>query len=137
MYGGLDSGDLGDLQVMQNKAARIVTLMPPRTNRSLMYDKLGWLTINQLIFYHSVILVFKIRSSGQPEYLAQLLKQDSRNSRIMIPNLALRVAQRSFTMRGSTSWNLLPQIDRDQPKLGSFKKMTKQWILVNIERFPV
>ena len=136
LYGGMDNGDLGDLQVMQNKAARIVTMVPPRANRSQMYDKLGWLTINQLIFYHSVILVFKIRSSSQPEHLAQLLSQDSRNSRIIIPNLELRVTQRSFTMRGATSWNLLPPIVRNQPKLGTFKKLAKQWILANIERFP-
>ena len=137
LYGGMDSGDLGDLQVMQNKAARIVTWMPPRANRMRMYDKLGWLTINQLIFYHSVILVFKIRSSNQPDYLAKILRKDSRNSRIMISNIELQLTQRSFTMRGSTNWNLLPLCVRKQEKIGNFKKLAKQWILSNIERFLV
>ena len=136
LYGGMDSGDMSDLQVMQNKAARIVTLMPPRANRSQLYDKLGWLTINQLIFYHSVILVFKIRSSKQPEHLSQILNQDNRNSRIIIPNLDLRLAQRSFTLRGSDSWNLLPSNIRNQSKIGSFKKLAKQWTLTHVERFP-
>ena len=132
----MDKGELEDLQVMQNKAARIVLLAPPRANRLMMYDKLGWLTINQLIFYHSVIQVFRIRSSSQPEHLAKLLKQDSRNSRIIIPNIDLRVAQKSFTMRGSTSWNILPLSIRNQVKIGTFKKLAKQWILSNIEKFP-
>ena len=122
---------------MQNKAARIVTRMPPRANRMQMYDKLGWLTINQLIFYHSVILVFKIRSSNQPDYLAKILRKDSRNSRIMIPNIELQLTQRSFPMRGSTNWNLLPLCVRKQEKIGNFKKLAKQWILSNIERFLV
>ena len=57
LYGGMNSGDMNDLQVMQNKAARIVTLMPHRANRADMYDKLTWLTVNQLVFYHSIIQV--------------------------------------------------------------------------------
>ena len=67
LFGGLDTGDLKDLQVMQNKAAQIVTLSPPRAARAPMFDKLGWLTVKQLIFYHTVIAVFKIRSSREPE----------------------------------------------------------------------
>ena len=69
----MDAGDLGDLQVLQNKAAQIATLSPPRSARAAMFDKLGWLTINQLICYHSVISIFKIRSSKEPDYLAEVL----------------------------------------------------------------
>ena len=136
LYGGMNSGDMNDLQVMQNKAARIVTLMPHRANRAEMYDKLAWLTVNQLVFYHSIILVFKIRSSNQPEYLANLLSKDSRSNRIIIPNLDLRVAQWSFTLRGAESWNLLPLSIRKQSKIGTFKKLAKYWIMGNVERFP-
>ena len=136
LYGGMNSGDMNDLQVMQNKAARIVTLMPHRANRAEMYDKLAWLTVNQLVFYHSIILVFRIRSSNQREYLANLLGKDSRNNRIIIPNLDLRVAQWSFTLRGAESWNLLPLSIRKQSKIGTFKKLAKYWIMGNVERFP-
>ena len=57
LFGGMDTGNLKDLQILQNKAE----------------------------YYHSVISVFKIRNSGQPEYLATRLLKDSRNGRIMIP----------------------------------------------------
>ena len=63
LFGGMDDGDIKDLQVMQNKAAQVVTLSPPRAERSVMFNKLGWLTVNQLTFYHSVISVHKIRNS--------------------------------------------------------------------------
>ena len=53
-WGGADKGDLQDLQVMQNRAAQVVLNLPPRTHRDTMYSKLGWLTINQLVFFHSV-----------------------------------------------------------------------------------
>ena len=48
LYGGMDNEDQGDLQVMQNKAATVVRLMPSRTDRTFMYGKLGWLTTTSL-----------------------------------------------------------------------------------------
>ena len=108
LYGGMDKGELRDLQVIQNKAAQIVTRSPPRAERALMYDRLQWLSINQLIFYHSVIAVFKIRTHSEPEHLAGILGNDSRNKRIVIPNLDLSLAQKSFTLRGAECWNQLP-----------------------------
>ena len=125
LFGGMDNGDLKDLQIMQNKAAQIVTLSPPRADRAVMFNKLNWLSVYQLICYHSVIAVFKIRSSKEPEYLASILTKDSRNDRIIIPNLDLRVAQNSFTLRGAESWNLLPQHLRQNPKIGSFKNQLR------------
>ena len=136
LFGGMDTGDLKDLQILQNKAAQIATLSPPRANRAAMFDKLGWLTITQLEFYHSVISVFKIRSSGEPEYLAARLSRDSRNGRIIIPTMELRLTQNSFTVRGAANWNRLPENVRRQLKIGIFKKLVRKWILENISRFP-
>ena len=135
LYGGLAVGDLKDLQVLQNKAAQVVTLSPPRASRSPMYDRLGWLSVNQLIFYHTVIAVFKIRSSKEPEQLASILVRDSRNSRIIIPNLDLSVAQRSFTLRGADSWNQLPLHITTAQKIGNFKKLARKWVTENIYIF--
>ena len=59
LFGGMDNGDMKDLQVMQNKAAQVVTSSPPCAKRAAMYSKLGWLTINQLVFYHSVMTVYR------------------------------------------------------------------------------
>ena len=53
LYGGCDKADLESLQVLQNKAAQIVTKSPPRSERRVMYDRLYWLTVNQLVAYHT------------------------------------------------------------------------------------
>ena len=135
LFGGMDTGDLKDLQILQNKAAQIATLSPPRSERAAMFDKLKWLTVIQLEYYPSVITVFKIRSSGEPKYLANSLLKDSRNARIMIPNLELRLTQKSFTIRGAGYWNRLPENIRKQSKIGIFKKLAQKWILENVPRF--
>ena len=51
LYGGLDKGDIKEIQVLQNKAAQVVTYSPPFAERSPMNEKLKWFTVNQLIYY--------------------------------------------------------------------------------------
>ena len=136
LFGGLDKGQLGDLQVLQNKAAQIVTRSPPRSARSAMYDKLDWLSVNQLIAYHTVIQIFKIRSNGEPEYLAKILTNDNRNGNIFIPNSELTLAKKSFCFRGAELWNKLPALVRSSPKIGSFKRQTRKWVKDSVPRFP-
>ena len=135
LFGGCDKSEIQDLQVLQNKAAQIVMHAPPRSKRSDLYDKLEWLTVNQLIVYHTLTTIFKIRQNKEPEYLAEKLTVDTPTGRILIPNTQLRLEQNSFIVRGSSSWNNLPFRTRKQEKIGLFKKEAKKWIMQNIPRF--
>ena len=54
LYGGVNKGQVKELQVLQNKAGQIVSHKPPFTNRKELYDQLGWMTVSQLIVYHGV-----------------------------------------------------------------------------------
>ena len=131
LFGGCDKGEIQDLQVLQNKAARIVTHKPSRSSRKDLYDQLSWMSVNQLIVYHTLLLVFKIRQSGEPEYLASFLNDDSRTGRVIIPNTKLGLAQKSFCFRGSSDFNLLPLNLRSSKKIGHFKHGVKRWVMEN------
>ena len=48
LFGGCNVSEIKIFQVQQNRAARCVLNLPPRTSRDSMYDKLGWLTVQQL-----------------------------------------------------------------------------------------
>ena len=135
LYGGSDLGHVRGIQVLQNKAARIVCHAPPRANRNQLFDKLKWMTVNQLISYHTLIAVFKIRVKGEPEYLAQYLQENSRSGRIIRHNTELGLAMKSFTYRGSAQWNLLPSSVRNSNSIGAFKMRLRNWIFSNIPRF--
>ena len=50
-------------KTLQNKAARIVTHSPLRAHRKDMYNKLGWLTVKQLVIYHSLLTVYRVRQA--------------------------------------------------------------------------
>ena len=106
-----------------------------KTSRTELYDKVQWLTVNQLIVYHTLIIIFKVRKNNEPEYLASKLKNDTRTGHILIPNVKLGLAQNAFTIRGSENWNSLPENIRHKLKIGTFKKLAKVWIADNIPRF--
>ena len=134
-WGGANKSDLQDLQVMQNCAAQVVLNLPPRTHRDTMYSKLGWLTINQLVFFHSVVAVYNIRKSQEPEYLSSLLSQDNIRKNIIIPHSTLSLARKSFCYRSAESWNIVPEQIRSLEKIASFKRELKKWTLMNVEKF--
>ena len=132
LFGGCNKSEMSSLQVQQNKAAQIVLNFPPRTNRGLMFDQLEWLTVHQLIAYHTLILVYRIRSAGVPEDLAATLSRDNHNGHINIKNTRLELYRNSFIFRGALLWNKLPRILRVGKQLGQFKT---EWIAKNIPRF--
>ena len=91
LFGGMINSEVNSLQVQQNKAAQIVLRLPPRHNREYMFNQLGWLTVNQLIVYHTSIMVYRIRQNKEPEYLADILGRTSRlgENIIIVENIKL------------------------------------------------
>ena len=136
LFGGCTKQELKSLQVQQNRAARLVVGAPPRTNTRWVFDQLSWFTVNQLIAYHTLLMVFRIRQSKEPESLATQLLQDSRQGRIVLKKVNLDLYKNSFVYRGSLLWNRLPHSYRAEEKISCFKKNIRSWITANIEDFP-
>ena len=135
VFGGCDKYELESLQTMQNKAARLVTNSPIRTRRKELFAQLDWLTVNQLVFYHSALTTYRIRSSSEPEYLSNIMSRDSRSGRIIIPNTKLSLAMKSYCYMDASQWNSLPHSIRNIQKIGLFKSEVKTWIKTNVTQF--
>ena len=69
LWGGCEGYLLHSLQVLQNRAARSVTGWPRFTSTRRLMAACGWLTVKQLVVFHTVIMVYKTLKSGQPRYL--------------------------------------------------------------------
>ena len=100
-----------------------------------MFDKIAWLTVNQLIAYHTLITVYRVRKTQEPEDLALMLSRDNHNGHIILKNTQLGLYRNSFVFRGSLLWNKLPPMLRNETKLIKFKKCLRNWVLENIPRF--
>jgi len=135
VFGGCGKTDLDALQVMQNSAARYVSQSGKDVPRKVIFGKTGWLTVRQLVYYHTVLCIFRIRSSQEPEYLSEILTRDNRRNKIIVPNSNLTLARKSFCFRGAEDWNRLPEEIRTCSQIQTFKAKLKSWTLENISQF--
>ena len=135
LFGGCSKLELNSLQVLQNSAVRIALNLPPRAHRNYMYDMVGWLTVKQLVAYHTCLAVYRIRKSQQPEHLATLLLNENYRGNIIVKNVQLELYRSSFIFRGSVLWNNLPGHLRQETNERAFKKNLSKWIKENISRF--
>ena len=140
LWGGCQQYLLIFLQKLQNRAARMVTKRNIYTPVRELLQQCGWLSINQLIFYHNVLQVFKTRETKRPGYLYKKFSADfgaqtrmARSNGIKINNrIKSDLGLNNFTHVAAKQWNILPITLRMSPKLSTFKSQVKTWIKDNV-----
>jgi hypothetical protein len=70
LWGGTEGYLLKGLQVLQNRAARCVTKQQWFTPTRRLLDQCGWLSVQQLVQYHSLLQVHKAIVAGTPLYIS-------------------------------------------------------------------
>ena len=141
VWGGTEKYVVKAVQVMQNRAARSITKLGWLTPTKTLLDQCNWLSIKQLIFYHTALQVWKVRSSKVPVYINSKLKpaiirrptRSTVEGNLMVPRVEKSVARSSFMVRSATTWNQIPTSIRSIQKLVEFKGNLKTWIRENIQ----
>ena len=142
LFGGTEEFVLNSLQVIQNEAARVVTKLDRFTSSLQLLRQTGWLSVRQLVFLYSVLLVVKVQTSKKPAYLAECLKSDYKyNTRISRQNLIQwgpefrakkTLTHCSWRWYGAANFNRIPQDLRRISDLRIFKTKLIPWIKDNI-----
>ena len=73
VWGGCSNYLIDTLQLLQNKAARVVTKLDRYTPIKTLLTQCNWLSVRQMIFYYDILMVFKIRQDKKPVYLFEKL----------------------------------------------------------------
>ena len=143
LWGGTEEFLLSSLQIVQNKAARVVAKRGIYTPVADLLRQCGWLSVRQLVFYHSVILVHKTLQTKTPKYIySKLATEFPYNTRLassesvrMGPEFQakLSLTEKSFMNRATVCYNQLPTTLRKVQKEQKFKKELKQWVLENVQ----
>ena len=141
LWGGTEDYLLSSLQIVQNKAARCVARRGKYTPIVELMKQCGWLSVRQLVCYHSVVLIYKTLMTTYPKYIhSKLCMEFPYNTRLaqsesvrMGPEFKskLELTEKSFLNRATISFNNLPQEIRKVPKLEDFKVQLKKWVLGN------
>ena len=106
----------------------------------------GWLSVKQLVVYHTVTMVYKILKTGSPTFLYNRLstvhpfrtRQSSTGSIRQDETFRSKssLPRDSFRYRGAHDYNRIPPSIRSIPNLTSFKIKLRQWVKQNIGMEP-
>ena len=132
------SQNLNRLQILQNKAARLIHRMPKFTTTSPLIQDLHWLRIPQRIQFKTITLAYKSLNNQTPHYITELLHvRESRynfrsSCRIIleVPRINMRAGDQSFSVAAPKLWNALPNKIASADSIASLKKQLKTHLFV-------
>ena len=137
LYGGCPEYLLSALQVLQNRAARLVTRHGWGTSTSFLLLQCGWLSVRQMIAYHSILLLFKCKENKKPGYIySKISLKFNKATRIAtlggikdFRRFESTLAQQSCLPRTIKMWNeRLPVEIRTETKMKIFKDKLRDWV---------
>ena len=142
LWGGCEEYLLKSLQVQLNKAARLVTRLPYYTSSRKLMQMCGWMTVKQLVKYHTIIMVHKTIMDKKPVYISSRFSTDHSYRTRQDSSGCVRLDQtfrsrndlplRSFRYRGAHDYNTIPVELRRAANMTTFKTKLKKWIKMNV-----
>ena len=144
LWGGCGTVLKHSIQVIQNKAARLVTRVDWSVPTAEVLQQCGWLSVNQLCFYHAVLQVFKVKQTKTPKYLHSMhhssdyiykTRQADSGQIKLKSKPKLDISKNSYRWRAATQYNMLPSDIRNSESVAIFKLRVKTWIRTNVSLY--
>ena len=138
---GLPHSLLNRLQLIQNTAARILTLTPKYEHITPVLRELHWLPIEKRVVYKTLLLVFKAIHKLAPIYIQELIEdytpsrslRSSSHKLLKVPSTSSQLVQsRAFSVVGPSLWNKLPMDLRTVQSTELFKARLKTFIFKQV-----
>ena len=134
---GLPKVLLNLLQLVQNRAAHIVTFTKKYEHITSSLIDLHWLPVEYRIVYEILLLVYKAINGLSPSYISNLLSvcsssyslRSCSNKLLQVPRSKLKsYGDRRFSIAGPKLCNGIPASLRNTDSLDSFKKHLKTYL---------
>lgn len=132
LYCNIDTTIINQLQLIQNRACKIIFGLGRRDSVSDFMKKLHWLKIRERIEFKLLLLVYKALHDEAPTYLSELIKYNTHSGprTHTLQNAIYRTSygNRAFQVCAPRLWNSLPQYIRLSDSTNVFKKRLKQFL---------
>ena len=134
---GPPKAHLNCLQLVQNRAVRIVTFTEKYEHITPSLMDLNWLPVEYRIIYKILLLIYKAINGLSPRYISNLLSFCSSSyslrsySKKLLQNPRSKLksyGDRRFSIAGPKLWNSIPASLRNTDSLNSFKKHLKTYL---------
>ena len=142
LWGGSSKYLMKALQKAQNRAARFVTKLDWNTTTGELLRQCGWLSVQQLAVYHSVVMVYKVILNKSPKHLYSMFSSTYSYKTRQAHNEMLRHTRKphlditKHRWRAAMHYNQLPLGVKSAASVEQFKKKAKSWIRLNISLYP-
>ena len=139
LYYELPAYQLKKLQLVFNKAARLIVGVFPRERITPVHIDLHWLPIKARIMFKICVLTYIALNTGKPAYLRNKLtkfrtklevsiRQTHDPHRLNEPRMNKEIGTRSFKYIAPRLFNSLPRSVKDSGNLKAFKKKLKTFL---------
>ena len=135
VWSSANCGELRKLQVVQNRAARLVLGCSMRASVTMMHNSLSWLTVQNRLSLNSIMLFKSVISHNVPVFIHDQIifcnsthRHNTRrasNGQLVIPGPRTNALKRSFIYRALSLWNILPREFHFIESTLTFKKYLK------------
>ena len=140
VWGGTKDYLIKTLQILQNKAARFVTKLDIYTSQKKLLLQCGWLSVRQLVEYHSLVLIFKSNLEKKPVFLQKYLTKTftyrtrAASTGCIVANQKTTkdISKESFIIKSTKMWNVLPPQIKQATTMQEFKRTLRAWIRINV-----
>ena len=144
VWGGCELYLINVLQTLQNKAARNITKLPWNTTTRHLLLQCGWLSVKQLVIFHSVVFIHKTLKSKSPKYIydmydmhysAEHMTRLAKKDLIRLKDSTVPKSDqltRSFKWRATKQYNDLLVEIRNICEVDRFRHSVKKWISDNV-----
>ena len=110
------------------------------TNMKNIREKIKMMSVNQMAVYHTILECYNIMKNSASEQILTKWSNSSKQNYSLrsIAKNTIKVPEKpkakclGFSYFGPKLYNLLPKNIRETENPTSFKKMTKDWIWINI-----
>ena len=130
LWGSIRPSWIMELQRLQNRAARFVLRKNRYEKVSTLLDGCKWLSVSQLITFHSVLLLWKCINKGKWNALKNGLILN-RNYTVRKIKGRIQLTKDSWKCRTITIWNSLPIMMRRENEQVLFKGSLRTWVKQN------
>ena len=140
--------DMRKLQVLQCSVLRLQTGLNWYSSTEQLVTRANTLSVHQLVGYHTLLQVYKCRTTGEPSFMFKRLfpntvQQEGNLGPLRslthenIPvNFNLSLSRGSFFYRAAKLYNALPPDIKRCPTVLTFKKHLRKWVRNNISLVP-
>ena len=139
LYYGLPNYQLKKLQIIMNRAARLIKGLSPRERITPSLIDLHWLPIKARIIYKLCVMTYQALTSERPRYIRELLRgfhlhtpmflrHSADPHRLDEPRSNLEIGSRAFASCAPRLYNRLPEDVKNSGNQNIFKKRLKTYL---------